>query len=158
MQPTQHAFHGLRTQAFGVTRLDLGLPEPAESSTPWGVIMETGHEGGTATLVAFAEGTASIYLSSGGGSIGGGEQPAICEAAQDLVAIADKFQPLMAETKEHPEPRRGQTLFYLHSDDGIFTAGASESELRKRRHPLSPLYEAAQEIITRYRLMEEAPK
>ena len=36
----------------------------------WGVLMELGLEQGVATMVAFADGTVSLYFSGGGGIIG----------------------------------------------------------------------------------------
>lgn len=158
VQESGNPFHGLRSQAFSITRTEVGIPPLEKASTPWGVIMEMGYDGATVTLVAFAEGTASIYLSSGGGFIGGGEHQTIRNAAQAFVAAADEFKPQMIATTDFPEPRRGQTIFYLRTDDGVFTAAASEKELGERRHPLAPLFHAAQEVITQYRLIDQTPK
>src|SRR5215831_4132356 len=57
----------LRKQALGFKREEIGLPAPAQSTEPWGVIMDWPVGNGTATVVAISDGTASIYLSSGGG-------------------------------------------------------------------------------------------
>ena len=54
-----------------------------------------------------------------------------------------------------PLPTRGQTIFYLRTDTDVFSAQAPERELGERRHVLSPLFYAGQDVITQYRLQQE---
>jgi hypothetical protein len=117
--------------------------------------METGFPEGSFTLVALSDGNASIYLSSGGGSIGGGGHETIRKAARAMVALAAKFQPQAAATKEFPLPKNGQTIFYLLTDSGAFTTNAPERDLGEDRHPWSPLFQTGHEVIGQYRLIEE---
>lgn len=147
-------FADLRKQALSGTRESFGIDASATPSTPWCVVMETGFAEGSFTLVAFSDGSASIYLSSGGGSIGGGAHQTISKAAQAMVALAAKFQPRASATKAFPLPRDGQTTFYLRTDSGVFTATAPEEDLGEGRHPWSPLFHAGHEIITQYRIIE----
>jgi len=117
----------------------------------WGVL------NGTATVVAISDGTASVYLSSGGGSIGGGQShDPIHKAAQKMVSVAAEFRSQMRPATTYPLPERGQVIFYCIADLAVFTANASEEELTSHRHPLSRLGDAAQNIITQYRLIETA--
>ena len=67
--PSPAACTALRDQAFGMTRTALGLPPARVATEPFGVLMETGYDRGTATVVAFGDGSASLYLSTGGGFI-----------------------------------------------------------------------------------------
>lgn len=147
-------FPELRRKALTAQRVEVGLPAPARPTDPWGVLMEMGYESATVTVVAFSDGTASIYLSSGGGFIGGGEHETIRRAAQELVRTAAPFQSGMTATSMFPEPRRGETIFYLRTDQGVYAAGAPQRDLAERRHPLAPLFLAAQDVITQYRLLE----
>lgn len=117
--------------------------------------METGFPEGSSTLVALSDGSASIYLSSGGGSIGGGAHETLRKAAQAMVALAGKFQPHATATKEFPTPKDGQTIFYLMTDAGVFTVAAPEQDLGEERHAWSPLFHAGHEVISRYRMIEE---
>lgn len=128
---------------------------PASSPTgPWAVLMDMGTSRGTATVVAVADGTASIYLSSGGGYIGGGQQnQAVRNADQHMLDLARQFQPLMRRTQDFSLPQDGQIIFYAVTDSGVFTAGASERELSARSDWLANLYSAGQDIITQYRLI-----
>src|SRR5687767_10439095 len=67
----ESAVLGLRNQALQGTPTAFGLEAPSSPTQPWGVLMETGFPEGWYSLVALSDGSASIYLSSGGGSIGG---------------------------------------------------------------------------------------
>jgi hypothetical protein len=106
--------------ASRITRQKAGLAATFVPTEPWGVIMDWVVSQATATIIAFSNGHASIYSSTGGGFIGGGE-----------------------------------SLFYLLTDAGIFTAGASQEDLSNHHHPLSKLHGAAPGIITEYRLIKE---
>jgi len=115
-------YQGLRGLAFGFMRAKLGLPPTATPTEPWGVIMDWGVTSGTATLVAISDGSASIYVSSGGGYLGGQGHEALRKAAQRMVAIAAEFQKQTTTTTVYPLPQRGEVIFYLLTDSGVFTA------------------------------------
>ena len=144
----------LRNLALQNSRVKLGLPPTPTSTQPWGVIMDWGLAEGTATVVALSDGNASIYLSSGGGFIGGISHESIRKAAQKMVAIAAECQPQAHAATTYPLPKPSQISFYLLTDKGIFAANASEEELSSHRHPLSKLSDAGQNILTQYRLIQ----
>jgi hypothetical protein len=50
--------------------------------------------------------------------------------------------------------KQSEVFFCLLTDAGIFTASVSKEDLASHRHPLSKLHDAAQGIITEYRLRE----
>jgi hypothetical protein len=142
--------------ALGTTRQKAGLAATFAPTEPWGVIMDWVVSQATATVIAFSNGHASIYLSTGGGFIGGGEShESVRNAAKKLVAVAVECQPHTHATSEYPLPQKqDEILFYLLTDAGIFTASASKEDLSSHHHPLSKLHDAAQDIITEYRLIE----
>ena len=118
--------------------------------------MDWGIPAGSATVVAMADGNASVYLSGGGGFIGGSQShETIRAAAKKTVEIAEEVQPLMRATTSYPLPQRGQVTFYLLTDAGVFTASAPDEDLRSHRSPLYKLGDAAQTIITEYRLIQQ---
>jgi hypothetical protein len=130
----------------------LGLRNLALSN-PFAVLMDLPTTQHTATVVAYADGTASIYISNGGGYLGGSESyKAIQDAGLKMILIARKFQPTMQLTKQFPLPEGGVIFFYVVTIDGVYTARAPQEELNQRTHPLTELYAAGQEIITQYRL------
>ena len=61
---------GLRQQALTVDLSRLGLAPSVEYPQVFAGLMEMGMEGGVATLVVIADGTTSMYRSTGGGIIG----------------------------------------------------------------------------------------
>jgi hypothetical protein len=147
-------YQGLRNLAFQNSRAKLGLPQPTKPTQPWGAIMDWGVTNGTATVVAYSDGSASVYLSSGGGYLGGFSHESIRTAAQKMIAMAAESQSQTHATTVHPLPQRGQVIFYLLTDQGLFTANASQEELSSHRHPLSKLGDAAQDVITQYRIIQ----
>lgn len=147
----------LREKALSGSRTALALPPVAGPTEPWGVLMDIGFtDGGSFTTVAMSDGSASIYLSSGGGFIGGHSHEAIRTAAQSFVKSAAAFQAQMKITKIFPLPAAGQTTFYVLTDSGVYTASASEQYLGEQKHRLSPLFYAGQELITQYRLIQQS--
>ena len=144
----------LRDQALQGSRVKFGLSPTTVPTEPWGVIMDWGVEAGaTATVVALSDRSASIYLSSGGGSIGGGSHDKIRNAAKTMVAVAAQCQPQTTATTSFPLPKQGEIIFYLLTDAGVFTARGSEEEVSSHRHPLSKLGDTAQIVIKQYQLI-----
>lgn len=151
------------TQTYlGLRNLALQAPPPklivqeSTSTAPYAVLMDWGIPSGTATVAAYADGTASVYLSSGGGFLGGGQShESINKAARRMVEIAGEVQSLMQPTTTYPLPERRKVAFYVRTSAGIYTATASDDDLQSHRSPFSKLGDAAQAIITEYRLIQE---
>lgn len=144
-----NVYSRLRAQALKLQPSDLRRADP--SAGAFGVLMETGYPDAVATLVALADGTASLYFSNGGGIIGAGDQPAVAKAAREAISTASRSLTLLAPAAQHPLPRRGHVRFYVLTGRGPLTAEARESELRDRRLGLSPLFAAAHELIAAIR-------
>lgn len=121
----------------------------------WAVLMETGHEGAAVTVVAIAEGTASLYFSNGGGMIGLGEHANVQPASLALVRGAASYLKLMKKTEKFPVPKLGETIFYVVTSDGVFTYAAKEDDLGNKRDQLSPLFLQGHELVTQMRLADE---
>jgi len=121
------------------------------------ILMDWNVPNGTVTVLAAADGTASMYLSSGGGFLGGGQKyPAIREAALHAVNLAMQLSSLfqMAETIDLPP--QGDIFFYLASNTGVLRAVATEAKLKIGTDPLASLGAAMQGIVTAYRLTQPA--
>jgi hypothetical protein len=146
----------LRRKALTGTRAAFGLGPTVAPTVAWGVLMETGFPEGFFTLVALSDGSASLYFSSGGGVIGGGQRETIREVSKALVAAASGYQLLAAETKVFPQPQNGQTAFYFLTDSGVFMFGAPEEEFGEGRHAASALFGLAHELIARIRVFMES--
>jgi hypothetical protein len=143
----------LRSQALGLTAKAAGANEQV-----FGVIMETGYPEAVVTLVALSDGTASLYFSNGGGMLGLGQHEGPAVAARSLVSFAAHNSEGLEPASDTPLPKPGFTRFYVLTQRGTLTAEAREVDLGENRHLLSPLFYAAQELITEMRKVDETRK
>ncbi|MFZ0031449.1 MAG: hypothetical protein WAK84_06220 [Candidatus Cybelea sp.] len=136
------------------TSATAGAPPNQPEDTPYGLVTDLTVSGGTYSVVAMIGGAASIYLGSGGGYIGGGEgHEAIKRAAMNAVEVARGVANQMRATRDYPLPRPGYVQFYVLTRAGVTSASIAETALRNPSQPLSGLYEAVQDVITQYRLI-----
>jgi hypothetical protein len=148
-------YSALRAQILNWKCPQVSSSSPDISGNPCAVVMDWAVKSGVATVVAISDGSASIYYSSGGGSIGGGyARPALRDAASHAVSIASKFLDGMQLTDNFPLPEGGGVIFYIVTGKGVFTAKASVELLSTNRHPLSELGNSMQTIITEYRILD----
>lgn len=122
-----------------------------DADGPSAALMEIGLEGGTATLVAVADGSTSLYLSNGGGVIGAGEHTSVREAASAFLRSASDHSDTLEATTAQPLPAAGSVRFYVNNGGSLRTAEAEEEELTKGAHALSDLYAAGQKVLTAIR-------
>jgi hypothetical protein len=115
--------------------------------------MESGFPSATATLFTLADGTTSLYLSSGGGVIGGQGHETVRQANAAFLDAANRVRGELRLTTEFPVPAVGQMIFCALTDAGILTWGGPDVELGAGRHPLSPLFVAGHGVLTQLRLV-----
>jgi hypothetical protein len=149
-------YTGLRSKLLGAR--PTSPPAGRSADDLWAVLMETGYATAVVTLLAFADGTVSLYLSNGGGLIGMGGHEGPRKAARALLDFAPTFLDQLRATSEFPLPLEKHTRFYLITYGGSYTAEALEEDLGNQRHSLSPLFYAAHGVITEIRLVSEKLK
>ena len=120
----------------------------------FGVAMEVGMPKGTALVFGLRDGSASLYLSTGGGSLGGQGRPQINAAAKKLVEVGKGYVTQLPLVGEHPLPPVGQVRFSLFTPAGVRAAEVSEGDLLGGKSQLMPLFVAANEILAGFRLAE----
>jgi len=153
--PPNPTYLELRDQILKGSRSKFGLPAASNPGDPWGVMMDWGVTNGTATVVALADGSASIYTSSGGGSIGGGQShDQIRLAAREAVAAAAQSRSLLHPTASFLLPQRREVTFYVLTDERVLANTALVKELQARQHPLTALSDAMQTVISQYRMLQ----
>lgn len=132
--------------------LEVRLPN-LEREAVHAVLMDWHVNKGTVTVLAAADGSASLYLSSGGGFIGGSQKvPALRDAALHAVSLANSLQFQFEPTDTTPLPSLGDVTFFLTTGKAVLMAVASEAKLRAGADPLAALSGAMQRIVTEYRL------
>jgi len=118
--------------------------------------METGYAYGIATLVCLSDGTTSLYTSSGGGIIGGGGHEAVIRENSRLLEVLSGHLAEMTPSTEQSLPGLGRTIIRALAADGQRVFESAENDLGQGRSPLSPVFHAAQGVITQLRLIDEA--
>ena len=144
----------LREQAFSVTADEIGATPTAERRHVWAVVMETGYPEAVASLVAFADGTTSMYFTSGGGIIGAGDHDHVRAVSQRFLDEAEAHIAKFSPTTQHPLPAQGRVRFYVRTFSGLLTAEADEEDLGYERHELSPVFHMGHAVISELREIE----
>jgi acyl carrier protein len=121
----------------------------------WAVLMETGYPEAAVTLVAVADGAASLYFSNGGGIIGAGEHDNVRPVSLGFVKMAEGYLADMKKVEEFPIATPGNTTFYVVTPQGVFTRTAKENDLGEERDQLSKFFYQGQNLITQMRIAEE---
>jgi hypothetical protein len=147
-------YEGLRQQVLRLTPDQLG---DAFAGAPiLALLMETGYTDAVATLVGVADGTSSLYLSNGGGFVGAGTHAAVADANRRWLEAGRTFLPELYEVADPPLRDVGMTQFVAVTPDALRAVVAPEDDLGKDRHPLSPFFYAAQDVITQIRLTQSS--
>jgi hypothetical protein len=145
-------YSGLRNMALGMTADQLQLTIPASQTQVYGVVMDWDVGSGIATLSSYATGDASMYLSSGGGMIGGGQHEKVSTAAKAFVDKAQTYLAKASKTDATPLPDKDCVRFYFLTNKGRFSA---QEQLQKFDNNSSsawlPLFEKGNQVIAALR-------
>lgn len=155
-QPTeiesdQNPYLGMREMAFSGKSDKIGI-ENIEDDKVYGLITEMAMNPGSASVVSFLTGDASLYLSSGGGFIGAGQHEDVRKMVADKV---DGFQKYLssAEKIDKPElPEIGKVNFNFLTNNGIYSVTEYMTNLESGESDLSDLFIEVNEIIEQIRL------
>jgi len=150
------AYLDLRKVVLRRTAADFGLHPTAALPNVWGALVEVGFDTGSATLMAAADGSTSLYLSNGGATIGGGAVPEIADATQHLLALVEGWLRSFAPATGFPLPRRGRARFVALTFDGARTAEAGLEELSRGDHPLTPIFRASEIVLSAMERLQAA--
>lgn len=154
IEPAQ-SYLKLRSHILNLSPAEIGLSPSSITPHVWGVLMETGYTVGTSTLVSLADGTTSLFYSTGGGLLGSGEYSPVAKASKALVSQAENHLQHMSSANEFPLPEVGQVRFILLTYAGIFSAVVPEKTIASGAHQLSPLFKLANDTLSQLRLLAE---
>jgi hypothetical protein len=138
--PPADIYDKLRNGVLATVPGELGMAPTADAPRVWGVLLDMGMGNATATVVALADGTTSLYTSVGGGIIGGGEHERIATVAQTLIRVADTELAAFPLADSAPLPGQGRSALV------ILTYAAAQDVITELR-----LYQAAHEPTRTYR-------
>jgi hypothetical protein len=153
---TGEVMHDLRERALHLNPEEVHTAAEFDAGGVWGALMEIGHKEAVSSLVVLADGTTSLYFSSGGGILGAGEHSGVRAASAAFVRTAESLRSHLVPAQETPLPDVGRVRFYVHSTEGLLAAEADEQDLGDGTHVLSELFHAGHDVITQVRVVTEA--
>jgi hypothetical protein len=145
----------LRGMLLETDPASLGLAPLPGGRQVWAVVMDTAFPEGVASLAVVADGTTSLYTSTGGGTIGAGTHENVAAASRAFLDRVDGALDLLVPASAFPLPSTGRVRFCVLTFDGGRTAEADELDLGEGRHPLSGVFLAAHDVITELRAVED---
>lgn len=146
---TGNPYGGLRKMAFDIDIQQLSLT--GIDSEIYGFIMDWDIGNGIATLVAYKTGDASLYLSSGGGVIGGGQNHNIILATQKLVNEANVYLEKSKVMYAIPLPDKDGVRFYFLTTKGKYCIHEQLKNIQNKTSAFVELFDNANELITEIR-------
>lgn len=155
VDPNNNPYEDLRNMAFGATQEQIGVNIPAAETKIYGVIMDWDVGEGTATLVAFLSGDASLYLSSGGGVIGGSGHDNVKKAAAAFINKAEKYLSKTVKTVNTPLPGKDGVNFYFLTNKGKFVGQEEVKNFDNNSSPWLDLFEEGNKLITEIRMVSD---
>lgn len=152
----ENAFEDLRNIAFTIPPEQLGVISILPDKTVvYGIIMDWGMNGATASIVAYQTGDASLYLSSGGGVIGGGQHENVNSAAKDFVSLAQTFLKKATKTEKTTLPSTDEVQFYLLTNKGVYVGMEQVKNFENNSSPWLKLFEEGNKVLAELRSISE---
>ncbi len=143
---------------------DLGFKPTEALPDVFGIVMDMSVSNALVTLVAFVDGTSSLYFGTGGGVIGAGEHEPVRRASVDLLSQAQHDLSRFAPVTEYPLPQTRVVSFYVRTYSNVRWAAAPEAGLIggpllaiasalgwRTPHALTPVFIAANKVIAAIR-------
>jgi hypothetical protein len=161
LRPPDHGdgydvYTDLRTHILTIRPAELGLAPSARLPRVWAALMEQGSDVGIASLVMAADGTTSMYTSTGGGMIGAGFYQEVVRATLAFLDAVEAHLDLLQPVDVLPLPRTGTVRFNALTYGSPRSAEADSAEVVGGE--LTALYVAGHRVITQLRLLEQRPE
>ena len=134
--------------AFSRTPEQLKLSLPTNKTIVYGIVMDWEINGAIATIVSYQTGDASLYLSTGGGVIGGGQHENVSSAAKHFVSLGQSFLDKAKKTEKTTLPETGVIKFYLLTNKGIFVDQEQMKNFENRSSTWLSLFDHANILLT----------
>ena len=156
VDPNNNPYEDLRNMAFGATQEQIGVNIPANETKIYGVIMDWDVGEGIATVVAFQSGDASIYLSSGGGVIGGSGHDNVKTAAIHFVNEAQKYLRNTKPTDTTPLPGKDMVNFYFLTNKGKYVGQEAMANFENSTSKWLELFNEANNLMSEVRMTTDS--
>jgi hypothetical protein len=148
----------LRRAVLGLDRAEVLIAPAEQFPRVWGALFEQRAGEHVATVLVVADGTTSLYLSSGGGVIGAGEHQAVRTASIAFLDAVERSLESFEAAPEPPLPGPDEVRIHALTYGTPGTIAASWDGLAAGRAPAQPLFEAGNEVLTQVRLLQEGER
>ena len=138
----------LRQTFLDASAADRRLAPTPEYPKVFAVAMDWPVDDQFATVAAVADGTASLFTTAPFGVLGGPPKPTANQAARRFVTAAQSHFDRATPATAFPYPAATAVRFYLVGYDGVRYLEAPLDAVQDATAPLSPLYQAAQDVLT----------
>ncbi|MFI7599759.1 hypothetical protein [Actinoplanes sp. NPDC049681] len=149
-------YTGLRRQVLEIVPAEVGITPTPDLPRVWGLLMDTTYEQGGYSLVALADGTTSLYTTTGGGLIGGGQHAQVVAATLAALRTVETHLDQLPPSVEDALPPVDGVVLRALTYDGQRAVLAAEQDLGEGRHPQAEIFHAAHGAIAELRLINEA--
>jgi len=123
----------------------------------WAVIVDWGVRSGSATFVALADGSSSMYTSSGGGTIGAGGHENVRTANRALLLAAEAAYEHLAPVGAVAPPDANRITYWVRTYDGVRSVSHLTDTVMSEPW-LSALGNAFQDFVAAIRIAEGLPR
>ena len=155
----EELYREMRSGLLTVPASEVNLSPTEEYPVIWAGLMDWHVGSGVATLVAVADGTVTLYLSSGGGVIGAGAHDDVMAVARRFLGSLAAHTDTLGRSDSLPLPGPNGVRFVARTYDGtLASAEIATDELGEGRHALSPVFDVAQELIAVVREASARPR
>ena len=154
-QLQDNPYEGLRNMAFSTTPEQLGLQIPSDQTRVYGIVMDWDMGVAVATTVAYETGDASMYLSTGGGVIGGGQHDNVRTVVAPYVKKGQDYLDKATKTDLTLLPDKNCVRFYLLTNKGTYYEQETITNIENEKSAWFPLFEEANKVLTELRLTSE---
>jgi hypothetical protein len=151
-------YAGLRDDLLSLEPSSVGIHPTQETPNVWGLVMDWNLDRAVATIVSLADGTTSMYLSTGGGSIGAGEHPAPAAASIAAIRLAETRIDDFPAASVSPVPVRGKTALTLLTFSGLRRFEDDNAAFEDGSSRLASVANAMQEVIHEIQQAEASTK
>jgi hypothetical protein len=141
----------LRERLLSAKPSDFGLAPSPELPHVWAAMMEMRVGKAVVSLVAVADGSTSLYFSTGGGVIGAGEHDSVRAANRKLLAFIEKYLDMFVPLDTPLPVMDGAVSFAVLTHAGLRGARDEEARIKERTSPLWAPYALGQDVITAVR-------
>ena len=151
----QNLYEEMRNMAFKVKPEELGLSLPKDKVVVYGLVMDWEMDGAIATTVSYQTGDASLYLSTGGAVIGGGQHQNVNSTAKKFVVFAQTFLDKATKVETHALPENKEVIFYFLTNKGIYAGKDKMENFENNSSVWIKLFEEGNNLLAELRKVSE---